>query len=251
MSKKHFYIGFILVLLVVSTLVFIACGSRPENKVEDKRKLNDIEVVKRFNQIYYNTSVWTRTYWLGVPTQQNPCDLWVMQEIISEVKPDYIIETGTLKGGSTLYMAMVLGMVNKNGRIITVDINPQVGRAKKYDVFKERIEVITSDSVDPKTIEKIARLVKGRKVMVTLDSLHTKEHVLKELRVYSKFVSLGSYLVVQDTNVNNHPVLPYFGPGPMEALVEFIKENKNFKIDRSREKHLLTYYPLGFLKRVK
>jgi cephalosporin hydroxylase len=118
-------------------------------------------------------------------------------------------------------------------------------------VFKERVKVIISDSVDPETVETIAKLVEGSKVMVTLDSLHTKEHVLKELRLYSRFVSLGSYLVVQDTNINNHPVLPRFGPGPMEALKEFLMENQNFVIDRSKEKHLLTYYPLGFLKRVK
>ena len=237
--------------MLMLLLVYTACGSSQKKTTEDRGKRSDRDVVRRFNQIHYYSGVWARTTWLDVPTQQNPCDLWVLQEIISEVKPDYIIETGTLKGGSTLFMAMVLEKVNKNGRIITVDIKPEVGRAKKYNVFKERVKVIISDSVDPETIETIAKLVEGSKVMVTLDSLHTKEHVLKELRLYSKFVSLGSYLVVQDTIINNHPVLPRFGPGPMEALKEFLMENKNFVIDRSKEKHLLTYYPLGFLKRVK
>lgn len=92
--------------------------------------------------------------------------------------------------------------------------------------------------------------VKNSKVLVTLDSLHTKKHVLKELNLYSNFVSLNSYIVVQDTNVR-HQVLPDFGPGPMEAVEEFLKTNKDFEIDHSREKFLLTFYPSGYLKRIK
>jgi cephalosporin hydroxylase len=89
------------------------------------------------------------------------------------------------------------------------------------------------------------------KVIVILDSDHHKEHVLNELRIYSRFVTPGSYLVVEDTNINGHPVLSSFGPGPMEAIHEFLKDNKNFVVDEGREKFFLTFNPKGFLAKVK
>jgi len=87
--------------------------------------------------------------------------------------------------------------------------------------------------------------------MVILDSDHSKGHVLSELKIYSKFVTKGSYIIVEDTNINNHPVFPDFGPGPMEAVEEFLKENKDFSVDRSREKFYLTFNPKGFLQKRK
>jgi cephalosporin hydroxylase len=93
--------------------------------------------------------------------------------------------------------------------------------------------------------------LRSKKVLVTLDSLHTQDHVLKEMQIYSKLVTPGSYLVVQDTNLNGHPVAPRWGPGPWEAVQEFLKTNDNFVADHEREKFLLTFYPGGWLKRVK
>jgi len=88
------------------------------------------------------------------------------------------------------------------------------------------------------------------KAIVILDSDHGKEHVLDELRIYSRFVSRDSYLIVEDTNLNGHPVNPDFGPGPMEAVQDFLKNNDQFIIDKSREKFYLTFSPGGFLRRV-
>ncbi|MBI5883608.1 MAG: class I SAM-dependent methyltransferase [Elusimicrobia bacterium] len=207
--------------------------------------------MRNFNQVYYESMVWADTHWLGVPSQQNPCDNWMMQQIIAEVKPDYIIETGTASGGTTLFYAVVLGLVNETGRIITVDIEPRVAEASKFPLFRKKVEVITSDSTAPELLKKLSDRVRGRKVLVTLDSWHKKEHVLKELRLYSKLVSKGSYLVVQDTNVNGNPVRPNHGEGPNEALQEFLKETDAFVIDKSREKFLLTFYPSGYLKKVR
>ena len=89
------------------------------------------------------------------------------------------------------------------------------------------------------------------RVLVTLDSDHSKNHVLDELRIYSPLVSKGSYLIVEDSNINNHPVYPSFGPGPMEALREFIKGNNDFAIDERNEKHLMAFNPKGLLRRIR
>jgi cephalosporin hydroxylase len=88
-------------------------------------------------------------------------------------------------------------------------------------------------------------------VLVILDSDHSKQHVLNELRLYHSFVTEGSYLIVEDSNINGHPVLPQFGPGPMEALDEFLQENDDFVIDESKHKFLITFNPRGYLKKVK
>ena len=86
--------------------------------------------------------------------------------------------------------------------------------------------------------------------MVILDSDHGKDHVLNELRTYSPFVTKGSYLIVEDTNINGHPVLHDFGPGPMEAVEDFLKENQNFTVDKSKEKFYLTFNPKGYLRKI-
>ena len=87
--------------------------------------------------------------------------------------------------------------------------------------------------------------------MVDLDSNHSKQHVLEEMRAYAPMITIGNYLIVEDTNINGHPVLPEFGPGPMEAVEEFLKENHDFVPDPSREKFLVTFNPGGYLRKVR
>ncbi|GAI83537.1 unnamed protein product, partial [marine sediment metagenome] len=100
-------------------------------------------------------------------------------------------------------------------------------------------------------VEKVKSLVGNEdKIMVILDSDHSKQNVLNELRIYSKFVTKGSYLIVEDTNINGHPVYPEFGPGPMEAVDDFLKENKDFVVDKNKEKLILTFNPNGYLKKI-
>ena len=141
--------------------------------------------------------------------------------------------------------------IRDRGKVITIDINPKVDEASKVPIWKERVESIIGSSVDPKITDHVAQEVMGKKVLITLDSLHTRDHVLKELEIYSKLVTPGSYLVVQDTNINGNPVLPEFGPGPHEAVQEFLQTHDNFVVDHDRERFLLTFYPGGWLKRVK
>ncbi len=203
-------------------------------------------IIKEFHRIYYNSDIWKNTFWFGVPCWKCPLDLWIYQEILYEIKPDVIIECGTAHGGSALFLASICDLIG-NGRIVTIDIKEYPNRPEH-----ERITYILGSSTSTKTVEKIRKLIdRNDKVMVILDSDHHKEHVLKELRSYSNFVTKNSYLIVEDTNINGHPVLPEYGPGPMEAVEEFLKENKNFVIDRSKEKFLLTFNPKGFLKRVR
>jgi cephalosporin hydroxylase len=241
---------FLRVLTVVS--LALACGELLLT-LHYRRKLDSpVFVAQRFQRIYYDSLVWrAATNWLGVPSEQAPTDNWNMQELIAEIQPDYIIETGTLNGGTTLFYANVLSCVNPQGKVITIDIEPQVEQASKVPLWKQRVEMIVGSSVDPKVADHLAQEVLGKKVLVTLDSLHTRDHVLKEMEIYSKLVTLGSYLVVQDTNINGNPVLPGFGPGPKEAVAEFLRTHDNFVVDRGREKFLLTFYPGGWLKRVR
>jgi len=208
-------------------------------------------LVNDFAELYYSSGVHYRTKWLGIPTLENPCDMWAIQEIIAETRPDFIIETGTFKGGGAVFYASILRYVNPTAKVITVDIKPQFEDAAKLELFRERVEFIEGSSVAEDVVNRIAARIKGGRAMVTLDSDHRMAHVLNELRLYSKFVSVGSYLIVQDTAHNGHPLKTTYGKGPMEALEEFLKENKDFVRDQGREKFLLTFHPRGYLKRVR
>jgi cephalosporin hydroxylase len=208
-------------------------------------------IVQEFQKLYHKNITFD-SHFLGVQSIQFPADNWVMQEIITETRPEVIIETGTAKGGTTLFYATLLEQL-KGGRIITVDIDDHDPAVIEFAPWRERVQFIKGSSVSPDVFEQIKGQVNGRRVLVTLDSEHTKEHVLKELELYSTLVPVNGYLVVQDTHLNGHPVpwprLEKTG-GPMEAVQEFLKTHKNFEVDRSREKHLVTQNPSGFLKRV-
>lgn len=200
--------------------------------------------VKQFHKIYYNKPDTVQgIHWLGTKIQKLPLDLWMYQEIIHETNPDYIIETGTADGGSAMFFASLFDL-RKRGKIITIDVKGCKARHR-------RVTKLIGSSVDPRIVQNVRRLVGKKKALVILDSDHTRDHVLKEMRIYSQFVPKGCYMVVEDTNVNGHPVDPLFGPGPMEAVEEFLKERDDFAIDLSRERLMFTFFPNGFLKRVK
>lgn len=214
-------------------------------------KLKDILfrkfVVNSFTKLYYHSRprIWNNTFWFGVPIGKCPPDLWIYQEIMFETRPDVIIECGTGIGGSALYLAQHCDLMG-NGRIITIDIAEQPNRPDH-----ERITYITGSSIAPQTLQRIKELIISTdKVLVILDSDHSKNHVLQELNSYSELVTLGSYIIVEDTIIGGHPVKPHRKPGPMEAVKEFIKTNENFIIDKSREKFYLTFNRNGYLKKV-
>lgn len=219
-------------------------GESPE-MLRSKQKL-----IEDFHRLYYDSQVWVNTRWLGVRCQQNPNDAWIHQEIIADVKPDFIVETGTLNGGSAALWATILQQVNPEGRIITIDIKDNASEAKKLPIVKQYVDFLIGSSVDPTIIAEVTKRVKGKKVLVILDSDHSKAHVLAEMKAYSPLVPKDSYMIVQDTNVNGHPVLPTFGPGPMEAVDEFLASNNQFRPDPNAERLMFTLHPKGYLKRV-
>jgi cephalosporin hydroxylase len=157
-----------------------------------------------------------------------------------------IVEAGTWKGGSALYMAGLMDGIG-HGKIITIDIEKQPNLP-----VHPRIQYLLGSSTAPEIVEKVKSGIGPQdKVMVVLDSDHRSPHVSKELLIYSKIVTKGSYLIVEDTNINGHPVWPDFGPGPMEALRGYLKDHSDLEIDKSREKFYVTFNPSGYLRKVK
>lgn len=205
-------------------------------------------VVERFHQLYYDQGIvggtWSDTRWFGCRVLKCPLDLWVYQEILFELKPDLVIETGTCEGGSAFYMASVCDYL-RHGEIITIDIESRAGRPQH-----PRVQYWLGSSTAPDIVERVRTAARGKKVLVILDSDHSERHVSDELAIYSELVTPGSYVIVEDTNLNGHPANPEHGPGPMEAVDAFLRRNPQFQIDAAREKFFMTFNPRGYLRRL-
>ena len=213
--------------------------SRPES--------SDEEIVAAFHRLYYNLAgvnrTWADTRWLGARAGKNPMDAWVYQEILFELRPDLIVECGCAEGGGALFLATICDAI-QHGRVISIDVDERP--VPKHP----RIQHIWHSSTSDSAVSSVRKAASdAATVLILLDSDHSKGHVLDEMRVYSEFVSPGSYLIVEDTNVNGNPVFPEHGPGPFEAVQSFLKENGDFEIDRDREKFLFTFNPSGYLKK--
>jgi cephalosporin hydroxylase len=211
-----------------------------------------VESIK--SQYSYNFS------WMGRPVIQYPQDIVAMQEIIWDIKPDLIIETGVAHGGSLILYASLLELIGK-GEVLGIDIDIRTHNREAIESHKmsKRIKLIQGSSISDEVIEKVKKEIKGKNtVMVLLDSNHTHDHVLAEMKLYSSFVTKGSYLVVFDTVVEDLPnenvVDRPWGKGnnPKTAVWEFLKRNDSFQIDTAiQNKLLITVAPDGYLKRVK
>jgi len=240
----------IVIVILVGFIIIERFGHEPASPVSPgSRPQSKQEIIDNFHKLYYESVVWDTTRWLGVLSQQNPNDAWIHQEIIVDVKPDIIVEAGTLHGGSAALWATILQQVNPNGRVITIDIEDKAAEAKKLPIVRQYVDFLIGSSTDPAIVAEVKKRVEGRKVLVILDSDHSKGHVLAEMKAYAPFVSVGSYMIVQDTNINGHPVLANFGPGPMEAVQEFLASNQQFKPDEKAERLMFTLHPKGYLKR--
>ncbi len=204
--------------------------------------------------------------WMGRPIIQNPIDIMAMQEIIWEVKPDLIIETGIAHGGSLIFSASMLelnaacgGTVDAEVLGIDIDIRPHNRKAIEEHPMSRRITMIEGSSIAPEIVAQVRAKAKGKKrILVCMDSNHTHDHVLAELEAYAPLVSLGSYCVVFDTFVEDVPAdvfqnRPWHpGNSPKTAVWEYLKTHPEFEIDKSiHQKLLITVAPDGYLKRVR
>ncbi len=197
--------------------------------------------------------------WLGRPIIKYPNDIVAMQEIIWNIKPDLIIETGIAHGGSIIFSASMMELLGR-GKVIAIDIDIRKHNREKIEQHPmyKRIEMLEGSSIDSDTISKVKGYIgKSNTVMVFLDSSHTHDHVLEELRLYSPFVTIGSYIVLPDTFVEFFPK-GYFkgkpvdvGNNPMTAIRSFMNENDDFIIDEITDKLCITEGFDGYLKRIK
>jgi cephalosporin hydroxylase len=238
--------------------------ARDDQARENGTDLNTQLSTEKFMDTLHRTNYVKSFTWMGQPIMQLPQDLMAMQEIICQVKPDYIIETGVAFGGMTLFYASVLeGLYHGEVFGIDLEVRPPNRQAIDRSFLRKRIRLFEGNSASPK----MAEFIKSKwgigwsteeKVIVSLDSNHTHEHVLKELLLYSPLVSVGSYIVVFDTSIEWLPK-KYIGDrpwgkgnSPWSAVQEFLKGNDQFVVDKDIENRiLLTSAPGGWLRRIK
>ena len=236
-----------------------AAGDRDADAGGDEAPAQPVpqKIAQRFHRAFVKSRALLKNSWFGIKTWQHPFDAWITQEIIWEVKPDFIVETGTFHGGSAALWATLIEHTNPEGRVISIDafdfLDPAV---IELPVVKRRVEFLRGSSSSPETFAEVEKRVKGKKVLVILDSDHHKEHVLGEMRGFAPMVSVGSYLIVQDTHLGDS--MPFWmlktgrwDPGPMKAIDAFMETNQDFEIDASRERLAATNNHRGFLKRIR
>lgn len=199
--------------------------------------------------------------WLGRPIIQYPQDIVAMQEIIWQIKPDLIIETGVAHGGSLVFYASMLELLQRDGLVVGIDIDIRAHNRKALEAhpFYRRIVLIEGSSTDETVLSQVVSFCTNRMtVMVVLDSNHTHSHVQKELLLYSPLVTKGSYCVVFDTIIEDVPSGTYpdrpwgIGNNPKTAVQDFLSRNNDFVIDKEiHQKLLITVAPDGYLKRIR
>ena len=231
------------------------CADRVNSYRSDKQ-------LQRTSKAFLEESIRTKySYnfsWMGRPIIQYPQDIIAMQEIIWNVKPDLVIETGIAHGGSLIFYASMLELLGGEGNVLGIDIDIREHNRQEIEnhPMLKRITMIEGSSVDKSVVEKVHKYAQGKKrVLVCLDSLHTQDHVLQELEAYSSLVTRGSYCVVFDTIVEDLPDeystdRPWGkGNNPKTAVRKFLKSNDRFVIDKVIEnKLLITACPDGYLK---
>ncbi|MEW6428691.1 MAG: CmcI family methyltransferase [Thermodesulfobacteriota bacterium] len=210
-----------------------------------------------FHSLYYLKLAYPtgpETTYDGVRIHKHPGDLFNYQQIIFAQRPDFIIECGAYQGGATLYFAHLLDLLGR-GRVISVDINERQGVWHEKVRKHPRVTCLAGSSTDPAVVAQVGDLVgESRNNFVILDSLHTTAHVLAELAAYSSLVQAGNYVIVEDSNLNGHPLPPDWNPqcasegGPFEAIEEFLRSRDDFRCDRGmEERFLFSFAPSGYL----
>jgi cephalosporin hydroxylase len=253
------------------SLIVISAGLKPYEQTAEFRdaemrksreayeailKQRDLQVpIDRQHEImrlFHDLSIWNNLQFHNVRIIKNPLDLWMLQQIAWQVRPDFVVETGTFHGGSALWWAQTLnGMGLEHARVLTVDIQDLTKTAATHPLWKKHIDFYLGSSTDPRIVSRIAQRVRNARVIVNLDSDHSMAHVLRELRLYAPMVSAASYIVVEDTHLDGVPTHPEQGAGPTAAVRQFlsIEDGRAFEQDFTREAFVMTSYPGGWLRR--
>ena len=202
--------------------------------------------LRRWMIRYHKELLFDKISWMGTTARKMILDAWVYQQILYEVKPDFIIEIGNAEGGSTKYLANILDLLGR-GEVIAVDIDHSL-----FQVEHPRIHLVTGDSLAPETLRQVAEIARGGRGLIIHDGDHSREHVLRDLHAYAHFVGVGSYFIVEDTVIDLFRAGDGLGSvnGPLAAVEQFLGEDSRFQIDASREYFLITFNPRGYLRRV-
>lgn len=245
--------------------------------IEQLGKDSDVQALSRIWSRETNQHNYTYNFnWMGRPVIQYPQDMVAMQELIWKVKPDLIIETGIAHGGSLIMNASYLTMLDyceavESGTMldptkskrkvlgIDIDIREHNRKAINQHPLAHKIDMIQGSSIDPDIVTQVKAYAQNyKKIMISLDSNHTHQHVLEELKAYAPLTSVGSYCVVFDTLIEDMPEKLFdnrpWGPGnnAKTAVWEYLKSHPEFEIDKSiQNKLLITVAPDGYLKRLK
>jgi cephalosporin hydroxylase len=242
-----------------------------ENEINERIRLNGndarlIAAASEFLPATINARYSYNFTWMGRPIIQYPQDMIAMQELIWKIQPDLIIETGIAHGGSLVFSAAMLELNAacggpKNATVLGIDIDIRAHNKAAIEAhpMSRRIKMIQGSSIDPSIIDEVYTFSRGySNILVCLDSNHTHEHVLEELKAYAPLTSVGSYCVVFDTVIEDLPTEMFpdrsWGPGnnPKTAVFEYLQLQTAFEIDKSIDyKLLLSVAPDGYLKRVK
>ena len=205
----------------------------------------DRRAISRAHDVFYESDAWTKATWLGAQALKNPLDLWVYQEILHETRPELIVETGTYRGGSALFLASMCDLLGV-GEIVSIDIEPV---REDYPEHPRVTYLGGRSSTDPEVVSEIRARAAGRPILVVLDSDHSQAHVEAELAAYAPVVPVGCYLIVEDSNIGQ--IRKDLLPGPLQAVEVFLGRTDEFVVDREREKFLITFNPSGYLRRVR
>jgi len=205
----------------------------------------------RYHLWYYRNRIYNTTTWVGVKTLKTPTDMWNYQEILHSLEPALVIEFGTRYGGSALFLAVVMRQIGNRFKLLSVDIDAEtVSEQLRNDAD---IELMIMSSLDRRVAERIANLRTEYPgpAFVILDSDHSKTHVIAEMKTLRPLLVSGDYLIVEDSNVNGHPVEPSHGPGPFEAINEYFQQYpEDYRHDAAREaKFGFSFATRGFLIR--